>query len=74
MDATSAETHSDSQAEPAAESLSAEDEQKRRFREALEAKRGGAGKGAGGGPGDGKVHGAHGQAGAKRQFRRKSGG
>lgn len=50
------------------------DEQKRRFLEALEAKRGNEGRAAGSGPGDSKIHSAHGRAGAKRQFRRKSGG
>jgi len=50
------------------------DEQKRRFLEALEAKRGNGARGNGGGPGDSKIHSAHGRAGAKRQFRRKSGG
>ena len=83
MDAT-AGPQADSQAEPTVEGaeaagegsieLSPEDEQKRRFLEALEAKRVGAGKGANGGVGDSKIHGAHGRAGAKRQFRRKSGG
>ncbi len=79
MDATAAE----SQAEPAeaaeqdgqvSEDLTPEEEQKRRFREALEAKRIGAGKGSGNGSGESKIHGTHGQAGNKRQFRRKSGG
>ncbi len=80
MDATAAE----SQAEPTAgadeqdgaapeEVLTPEEEQKRRFREALEAKRGGGSR-AGGTAGDSKIHGTHGQAGNKRQFRRKSGG
>lgn len=81
MDATAAE----SQAEPIAgtaeqdgagpeEVLSPEEEQKRRFREALEAKRGASGGRSGGSAGDSKIHGTHGQAGNKRQFRRKSGG
>ncbi|GAA1975104.1 DUF5302 domain-containing protein [Catenulispora subtropica] len=55
------------------ETASAE-EQKKKFLEALEAKRTAAGRGAGGGPGESKIHSAHGRAGAKRQFRRKSGG
>lgn len=58
-------------AEPAAD----EDEVKRKFREALERKRGsrhGAGA-AGNGPDQSKIHGAHGRAGGPREFRRKSG-
>jgi len=84
MDATAAEsqaeptagaTEQDGQVSEALEDVSPEEEQKRRFREALEAKRDGAGKGSGGGSGDqSKIHGTHGQAGNKRQFRRKSGG
>lgn len=54
----------------------AEDDVKRRFREALERKRGAQGEGAAGGNGTGrsKVHGAHGPAASQRSFRRKSGG
>ena len=84
MDATAAEsqaeptagaTELDGQGSEASEDLSPEDELKRKFREALEAKRDGAGKGSNGGAGDqSKIHGTHGQAGNKRQFRRKSGG
>ncbi|MGK5639918.1 DUF5302 domain-containing protein [Streptomyces sp. URMC 126] len=53
----------------------AEDDVKRRFREALDRKRG---KSAEGGAGartqDGsKIHGTHGKAGGQRSFRRKSG-
>jgi hypothetical protein len=49
---------------------------KARFREALERKRSQqASRAAEGGPnGDSKIHGEHGAAGAKRTFRRKSGG
>jgi hypothetical protein len=53
-----------------------EDEMKRRFREALERKRqeqhdhNAAAQGRNGS----KIHGTHGQAGGKRQFRRKAGG
>ncbi|HEX8768737.1 MAG TPA: DUF5302 domain-containing protein [Jatrophihabitans sp.] len=48
---------------------------KARFRDALERKKSQRGDGVGGsGPSTGKVHEAHGRAGAKRQFRRKSGG
>ncbi|MDQ1739264.1 MAG: hypothetical protein QOE53_916 [Pseudonocardiales bacterium] len=48
---------------------------KARFRDALERKKSQRADGVGGsGPNAGKVHEAHGRAGAKRQFRRKSGG
>jgi hypothetical protein len=55
---------------------SAEDEARRKFREALERKRAketGTGR-ARGGKDTGKIHGAHGPAGQRRSFRRKSGG
>ena len=55
---------------------SAEDETRRKFREALERKRAkdaGSGR-TRGGQDTGKIHGAHGPAGQKRSFRRKSGG
>jgi len=55
---------------------SAEDEARRKFREALDRKRAkeaGSGRGRGG-QDTGKIHGAHGPAGQKRSFRRKSGG
>lgn len=54
----------------------AEDDVKRKFREALERKRGGQHDGAAGGNGTGrsKIHGAHGPAASQRSFRRKSGG
>jgi Family of unknown function (DUF5302) len=52
-----------------------EDELRRKFREALERKRS---QQAGGAAADGKesskIHGAHGPAAHKREFRRKSGG
>ncbi|MFC5815919.1 DUF5302 domain-containing protein [Nonomuraea harbinensis] len=53
-----------------------EDEMKRKFREALERKRGQqAGSGGSGRSADhSKIHGAHGPAAGKRSFRRKSGG
>ena len=53
----------------------AEDEVKRRFREALERKQGknAAGNGAASGKDPSKVHSAHGPAGSRRSFRRKSG-
>ncbi|MFI1577311.1 DUF5302 domain-containing protein [Embleya sp. NPDC020630] len=58
-----------------AEPESAEDETKRKFREALARKRGTKTDGAGENPGgDGsKIHGAHGPAAQQRSFRRKSG-
>ena len=55
---------------------SAEDEARRKFREALDRKRAkeaGSGRGRGG-QDTGKIHGAHGPAGQRRSFRRKSGG
>ncbi len=53
----------------------AEDEVKRRFREALERKQGqnAAANAAVTGKDPSKVHSAHGPAGSKRSFRRKSG-
>ena len=52
------------------------EETKRKFREALERKRGTQADAAAGGtgPDSGKVHGAHGPAGSRRTFRRRSGG
>lgn len=48
---------------------------KAKFREALERKKGQHADGVGGsGPGSSKVHDVHSRAGAKRMFRRKSGG
>jgi hypothetical protein len=48
---------------------------KARFREALARKQGQHADGVGGsGPAGSKIHEAHNRAGAKRQFRRKSGG
>jgi hypothetical protein len=50
------------------------DETKRKFREALERKHQAHGEGQGkGGRDDGKIHGAHGPAASRRNFRRKSG-
>ncbi len=49
------------------------EETKRKFREALERKRG-AHASAEGADHTGKVHGAHGPAASRRAFRRKSGG
>lgn len=52
-----------------------EDDVKRRYREALERKNHKAQQGRNGeSGGDSKIHGAHSAAGAKREFRRKSGG
>jgi len=52
------------------------DEMKRKFRDALERKRTKQADGntARGSQDAGKVHGAHGPAGSKRSFRRKTGG
>jgi hypothetical protein len=48
---------------------------KSKFLQALERKKGQQNEGHGGsGPAGPKIHEAHGRAGAKRQFRRKSGG
>ncbi|MFL6117099.1 MAG: DUF5302 domain-containing protein [Catenulispora sp.] len=74
MDATAAGSQSEPDEAGGPGAGSEADEQKKRFLEALEAKRGGAGRGAGTGPSESKIHSAHGRAGAKRQFRRKSGG
>jgi hypothetical protein len=54
----------------------AEDDLKRKFREALERKRAqqADNNAQRGGPGGGKVPGAHGPAHSRRSFRRKSGG
>ncbi|MED7953045.1 DUF5302 domain-containing protein [Streptomyces sp. BE303] len=53
----------------------AQDDVKARFLAALERKHGAKTDGTSGGPaGDSKIHGAHGAAGGKRNFRRKSGG
>ncbi len=50
------------------------DETKRKFREALERKQQAHNEGQGkGGRDDGKIHGAHGPAASRRNFRRKSG-
>ena len=59
----------------APEEPSAEDEVKRRFREALERKQGknAAGNGSASGKDPSKVHSAHGPAASRRSFRRKSG-
>ena len=69
----SAEIPAAEDAEP--DEQSAEDEVKRRFREALERKQGknAAANGAVSGKDPSKVHSAHGPAGSRRSFRRKSG-
>jgi hypothetical protein len=62
--------------EGASDGAGAEDEARRKFREALDRKRAkeaDAGR-TRGGKDTGKIHGAHGPAGQKRSFRRKSGG
>lgn len=50
-----------------------EDDVKRRFKEALERKNHQNHETHGGQKGDSKIHGTHGAAGGKREFRRKSG-
>ncbi len=64
---------------PAAEaaasgSASADDDVKRRYREALDRKQAGQSGGGGHAEGDSKVHEAHGPAKSQRTFRRKAGG
>lgn len=56
------------------EELSAEDEMKRKFREALEKKKNGGRTGEAHLDGHSSVNSTHGAAGAKRTFRRKAGG
>lgn len=51
-----------------------EEAAKRRFREALERKRGAQHGAAGAGRGGSKIHGTQNQGGGKRTFRRKAGG
>ncbi|MDQ1716065.1 MAG: hypothetical protein QOH56_2161 [Pseudonocardiales bacterium] len=64
-----AQTQPPEAAQPPAEDVKA------RFREALARKQGQQADGVGGsGPAGSKIHEAHNRAGAKRQFRRKSGG
>jgi len=50
------------------------EDMKRKFREALERKRGAQTANAEGAQDTGKVHGSHGPASTRRSFRRKSGG
>lgn len=75
--APAAEEASSTPEEPSSveEAPEAEDDVKRKFREALERKRGvNRSAGASGtGPDQSKIHGAHGRAGGSREFRRKSG-
>lgn len=72
-----AEPTADASAEAAEETQHAQpdlDETKRKFREALERKHQAHNEGQGkGGREDGKIHGAHGPAASRRNFRRKSG-
>ncbi|GAA1992124.1 DUF5302 domain-containing protein [Kitasatospora viridis] len=71
-EANAADQQEGSPAEPA--ETPAEDV-KAKFLAALERKHGAKSDAAGGGKsGDSKIHGAHGAAGGKRTFRRKSGG
>jgi hypothetical protein len=69
------DTPADEAAEPeAAGKADADfDDMKRKFREALERKRGGQTANAEGAQDTGKVHGSHGPAPTRRSFRRKSG-
>ncbi|MEU8801786.1 DUF5302 domain-containing protein [Spirillospora sp. NPDC048819] len=61
-------------ADPSGEPEDGENDVKRRFREALERKRGAAGKNTGAsGKSGSKVRGKHARADHQRQFRRKSG-
>ncbi|MCG5219397.1 DUF5302 domain-containing protein [Streptosporangium sp. KLBMP 9127] len=71
-----AESQPEGLPEEVAGEVDPDDELKRKFREALEAKRNSqAEANAKGGPQDrSKVHGTHGPAGNRRSFRRKSGG
>jgi Family of unknown function (DUF5302) len=64
-----------SEPESRQDEASPEDEVKRKFREALERKRAKEADSsrAGRGRDDGKIHGAHGPARKRREFRRKSG-
>ncbi|MFI6447289.1 DUF5302 domain-containing protein [Kitasatospora sp. NPDC050543] len=74
MSSDVAEPDSPEAAETAA-APAAQDDVKAKFLAALERKQGIRTDGAGGGPnGDSKIHGTHGAAAAKRNFRRKSGG
>ncbi|HEU5416729.1 MAG TPA: DUF5302 domain-containing protein [Streptosporangiaceae bacterium] len=68
------ESAGDSEALP--DSEGAEDEARRKFREALERKRARETSTAGGraGSNSGKVHGVHGPASSRRSFRRRGGG
>jgi hypothetical protein len=75
----SEDTTSEAAAEPEAAAKSGAgadfEDVKRKFREALERKRGGqTAANAEGAHDTGKVHGAHGPASMRRSFRRKSGG
>jgi hypothetical protein len=80
MAAASAEPEgSDNEAQPDATSqdddATPQDEVKRRFKEALDRKRGlhADGSGTGSGQNRSKVHGVHGKVGGQKSFRRKSG-
>jgi hypothetical protein len=61
------------QAAPADPAVTEQDEVKRKFREALERKQAQSHRTETGSGSSGKAHGAHGQAGGKRSFRRKAG-
>ena len=74
-DTEDAQPEGRSAADAAPEEQSAEDEVKRRFREALERKQGknAAVNGPASGKDPSRVHSAHGPAASRRSFRRKSG-
>jgi hypothetical protein len=74
-DTEDAEPEEPSTESAATEEQSTEDEMKRRFREALEHKRGrnAASNESASGKDPSKVHSAHGPAASRRSFRRKSG-
>jgi hypothetical protein len=73
-EATPAPEAAEEEAGPPAEAAKPDiDEMKRKFREALERKRGDHAS-AEGADHTGKVHGSHGPAASRRSFRRKSGG
>ena len=59
---------------PATGSAAADDDVKRRYREALDRKQASQSGGGGHAEGDSKVHEAHGPAKSQRTFRRKAGG
>ena len=73
---TEPESSEDPEVPEEAGAAEGQDEARRKFREALDRKRAREAAGSGGRSGNsaGKVHGAHGPAGSRRSFRRRSGG